>query len=257
VHLSPSALSRTQQRLEREAGVRLLDRDPARLTEAGSLFLDHANQVLRGWDAVQHRLQAGPLAGSLRLYCTVTAAQSFVPELLARFRSEYPEVHLHLATGYAADALDRLRAGEVDVTVAPLPERLPAGVVAQFVTQTALRFVRSADGPGGRPDWATAPMVLPSTGLVRQHVDRWFRERRIPPVVQSEVEGHEAVLTLVALGVGVGVVPRLVLEKSALRDRIAEIDVRPALLPLRIGVCVRPRALDDPVVAAFWAQVTR
>src|SRR5688572_8822396 len=101
VHLSPSALSRTLQRLEREAGARLFDRDPVRLTDAGTLFLDHANQVLRGWDGVQSRLRAGPLAGSLRLYCTVTAAQSFVPELLARFRADYPDVHLHLATGYA------------------------------------------------------------------------------------------------------------------------------------------------------------
>jgi LysR family positive regulator for ilvC len=254
-HLSPSGLSRTLQRLEHETGVRLFERDPVRLTEAGATFLDHANQVLRGWDATEHRLRSGPLAGSLRIYCTVTAAQSFVPDLLARFRSAYPDVRLHLATGYAADALDRLRAGTVDVAVAPLPDRLPDGIVATYVTKTPLRFVRASDAAGARVDWRTTPVVLPSGGLVRLHAERWFQERGIVPVLQSEVEGHEAVLTLVALGVGVGVVPLLVLEKSALRDQVQEIEVRPALAPLRIGVCVRDRALDDPVVAAFWAGV--
>jgi LysR family positive regulator for ilvC len=57
---------------------------------------------------------------------------------------------------------------------------------------------------------------------------------------------------LVALGCGIGVVPRLVLEKSALRDRIVELPVRPMLRSFRIGLCVRERSLVSPLVAAVW-----
>ncbi|MBD0840498.1 hypothetical protein [Streptomyces sp. TRM68416] len=42
-----------------------------------------------------------------------------------------------------------------------------------------------------------------------------------------EPDGHEALLTLVALGCGTGVVPRLVLERSAVRDRLSVLPVDP------------------------------
>jgi len=256
-HVSVSTLTRAIQRVEREAGARLLDRDRAgvRLTRAGEAVDRHARAVLAGWDAVRHGLGGDDvLTGTLRLYCTVTAAQSFVPDLLARFRAAYPAVRLDLATGDASEALSRLLDGGVDVAVAGLAGAPPKGVATQPVTHTPLRFVAPAGY--GRVDWRRAPLVLPAHGLARDEVDRWFRRRRVQPNVVSEVEGHEAVLSLVAMGVGIGVVPELVVEGSALRSRVELVVTRPALPTFHIGVCVRERRLDDPVVAAFWATVT-
>ena len=50
------------------------------------------------------RIGGGPVSGTLRLYCTVTASQTFVPEVLERFRRQHPGVHLELETGDAACA---------------------------------------------------------------------------------------------------------------------------------------------------------
>jgi LysR family positive regulator for ilvC len=83
-------------------------------------------------------------------------------------------------------------------------------------------------------------------------LDQWFDRRAIVPNVYAEIEGHEAILSLVALGCGIGVVPRLVLEKSALRDRILEFTVKPALQSYKIALCIRERSLSNPVVAAIW-----
>jgi LysR family positive regulator for ilvC len=101
-------------------------------------------------------------------------------------------------------------------------------------------------------DWSTLPIVLPAHGLAREYLDRWLHGRAITPNVYAEIEGHEAILSLVALGCGVGVVPRLVLEKSALRDRIVEFPVKPTLRSFRIALCIRERSLSNPVVAAVW-----
>lgn len=256
-HVSVSTLTRAIQRVERQAGARLLDRDRSgvRLTRAGEAVDRHARSVLSGWDSVRHGLAGDDvLSGTLRLYCTVTAAQSFVPDLLARFRAAYPAVRLDLETGYAADAVARLQAGEVDVAVAGLAGAAPKGIAALPVASTPLRFV--APVGYGRVDWRRAPLVLPAHGLAREEVDRWFRRRRVQPNVVSEVEGHEAVLSLVAMGVGIGVVPGLVVEGSALRGRVEPVATRPALPVFHIGVCVRQRSLDDPVCAAFWSTVT-
>lgn len=265
-HVSPSTLSRSVQRLEAELGHPLVERTHHRvtLTPAGEAFRRHATAVLEEW----HRYDAersptrGALAGTLHVYCTVTAAQSIVPDLLSAVRRRHPGIRIELATGYAADAIERLRGGDVDVSIAALPDRLPAGVVSRVLTTTPLVLVApTTDGPvhdavQRRPvDWDAVPLVLPALGLVRDHVDRWLVRRAVTPTVYAEIQGHEAILSLVALGCGVGVVPKLVLEKSALRDRIAEIPVRPALRGLRIGLCVRERSFDLPLVAAVWDEV--
>lgn len=264
-HVSASGLSRSIRRLEDEVGWPLFERDQraVSLTPAGEAFQAYAAEVLDGWAEFEQGLRAGAdtLVGTLHVYCTVTAAQSVVPDVLAAFRARHPEVRLELITGYASDVLDRVRDGSVDVGIVALPPRLPDDIAAWEVGATPVVFVRPATGPvhaatrRRRVDWAAMPMVLPTTGLARTFVDQWFRNRQTSPTVASEVLGHEAVLALVALGVGVGVVPALVLEKSALRDRVEQFDVRPALPSYRLAVTVRRRSLANPLVAALWRSL--
>jgi LysR family positive regulator for ilvC len=262
-HISPSALSRSVQRLESQLDEPLFEREHHKvtLTPAGAAFRRHAMTVLEEW----HRFEAerapshGELAGTVHMYCTVTAAQSIVPDLLGRVRRTHPSVRIELDTGYAADAIEQLRGGDIDVSIAALPDRLPAGIVSRVLTKTPIVFVApTVEGPvhdavrRRATDWSAVPLVLPAYGLARDYVDQWLERRSLAPTIYAEIQGHEAILSLVALGCGVGVVPRLVLEKSALRDRIIEIPVRPALRQLRIGLCVRERSLTNPLVAAVW-----
>ncbi|MEY2419090.1 MAG: LysR family transcriptional regulator, positive regulator for ilvC [Actinomycetota bacterium] len=261
-HVSPSTLSRAIQRLESEVGETLFEREHhnVALTPAGEAFRRHALAVLEEWQRYTgERAPAhGELSGTLHVYCTVTAAQSIVPDLLARLRDRHPAIRIELTTGYAADAIEQLRGGDIDVSIAAVPDRLPAGLASHVLTSTRIVFVAPSQGPVfvsamRRPlDWTALPLVLPSFGLARDYVDQWLAARGITPVVYSQIQGHEAILSLVALGCGVGVVPRLVLEKSALRDRIVEVPVRPMLRSFRIGLCVRERSLSSPLVAAVW-----
>jgi LysR family positive regulator for ilvC len=266
-HVSPSALSRTIQRLEADVGIPLFVRDRHRvsLTPAGEAFRAHADRVLSDWQAVQRQVESttGKLGGTLRVYCTVTAAQSLLPAVFAAFRQSYPDIHLELDTGYAADALERLAGDEVDAAVAALPARLPSALITREITTTPVVFAApSATGPvhaavvRRRIDWSSIPLVLPARGLARTYADRWLRARRVTPTIYAEVQGHEAILSLVALGCGVGVVPQLVLEKSALRDTVRQLNVRPPMEKFRIGVCVRRRSLSDPLINALWESIS-
>jgi LysR family positive regulator for ilvC len=262
-HISPSALSRSVQRLEGQLGEPLFDREHHKvsLTPAGETFRRHALAVLEDW----HRFEAeratghGALTGTVHIYCTVTAAQSFVPDLLTRVRRAHPGIRLELETGYASDAIEQLGRGNIDITIAALPNRLPTGIASRLLATTPVIFVAPvSEGPvhdavARRPiDWSSLPLVLPAHGLAREYANDWFAKRDITPNLYAEIEGHEAILSLIALGCGVGVVPKLVLEKSALRDRIIELRVRPPLRQFRIALCVRKRSLSNPVVAAVW-----
>jgi LysR family positive regulator for ilvC len=268
-HVSPSALSRTIQRLEREAGWPLFERDrrSVRLTPAGARFAEHARDTLERWDGLRRVLRgrADALEGSIAIFASVTACQSFLPEVLSGFRQRYPEIHIQLETGYAADALGMLAEGRVDVAVAALPARVPRALVARVLLHTPLVFAAPA-APCEverlcrlRPlPWAELPVVLPAAGLARESADRWFKRRRIAPRLYGQVPGSEAILSLVSLGCGVGIVPRLVLDKSPLRPALQLLAVgRDAadLGEFRVGVCTQRRKLASPLVRAFWESV--
>src|SRR3954471_3057312 len=268
-HVSPSALSRTIQRLERDTGWPLFERDrrTVRLTPAGARFAAHARDTLERWDALRRDLRgrADTLEGTIAIFASVTACQSFLPEVLSGFRQRHPEIHIQLETGYAADALAMLAEGRVDVTVAALPPKVPRALVARVLLHTPLVFAApTAPCEVERlcrqhpPPWAELPVVLPSAGLARESADRWFKRHRIRPRVYGEVPGSEAMLALVSLGCAVGIVPRLVLEKSPLRANVRILPAAPAaddLGEFRVGVCTQRRKLASPLVRAFWETI--
>jgi LysR family positive regulator for ilvC len=263
-HISPSALSRSIQRLEVEAGAPLFRRDSRRvqLTVAGERMLAFAGDTLARWEQATASIRGSgeALRGTLSLFCTVTAAHSLLPTVLGAFRKQHPDVTIRLETGYAADALQRVQRGGVDVSVAALPDRVPSQVLTRVIAYTPLLFVARSDffasnNSTRATDWAQVPMIMPEHGLARERVTRWFRQKRITPKVYSEVSGHEAILSLVTLGCGVGVVPELVLEKSPLRSEVITLDARPRLLPFQLGVCIRRAGLKSRLVAAFWDSI--
>lgn len=265
-HVSPSALSRTVQRLEAEVGRPLFARDrrSVELTPAGALLQGHALETLGRFQSLKQRLneEGERLSGTLSIFASVTACQSFLPEVLVSFRKSHPDIHIRLETGYAADALGMLAKGSVDVAVAGLPARTPPGLIARVLLVTPLVFVSPASecevsrlGAERPIPWERLPIVLPSEGLSRAAAERFFRRRRIKPLVYGEVPGNEAILSLVSLGCGFGVVPKVVVEKSPLAPLVRVLPVEPRLGELRVGVCAEKQKAKLAIVRAFWASV--
>lgn len=265
--MSPSALSRTIQRLEEQSNATLFvrDRRSVALTDEGRLLQAFAQDTLARFEALEQRLSRAQdrLKGTISIFASVTACQSFLPPLLSQFRREHPDVQIQLETGYARDALEMLRSGSVDVAVAALPDDIPPTLAARVVVKIPLVFVApietSAVGEllAQQPiPWQEVPMILPSSGLARDYVDRWFRKRRLTPRIYGEVAGSEAILSLVSLGCGVGIVPRLVADQSPLRGSLGVLDVEPRLQIFRVGVCTERKKLKSPVVKAFWESIS-
>jgi LysR family positive regulator for ilvC len=266
-HVSPSALSRTIQRLEEESGAALFvrDRRSVALTDEGRLLQAFAHDTLTRFDAREQRLTRSQdrLQGAISIFASVTACQSFLPPLLSQFRRAHPEVQIRLETGYAMDALGMLRSGSVDVAVAALPDDIPPSLAAKVVVKIPLVFVAPAETSAVSEllsresiPWGEVPIVLPSSGLAREYVDRWFRKRRILPRIYGEVAGSEAILSLVSLGCGVGIVPRLVADQSPLRGSLTVLDIEPKLQTFRVGLCTEKKKLTAPVIKAFWESIS-
>ncbi len=261
-HTSASTISRVVQKIENELGQQLFERDrrDVRLTQAGENFLTFAINTLEQYDQFKRSIstQASELQGELSLYCSVTASYSFLSELLSVFREQYPHVDIRLRTGDAAQAVDMALNGEVDIAIAARPDQLPNRLTFKPITQVPLTYIApSQPGPvtdllRAEPDWSKVPMILSERGLARVRVERWFKQLGLKPSIYAQVSGHEAIVAMVALGFGVGVVPDLVLTNSPMAGNVRTLNVHPELEPFSVGLCVQSKHLPDPLVQAFW-----
>ncbi len=260
-NITPSALTRTIQRIEEDLGEQLFIRDnrSVSLTMAGRMFRDYADDVILRREQLQAQLARDrELGGSISLYCSVTAAYSILPDIFQRFRKAYPKVHIKLQTGDAARALPRLQNRETDIAIAALPGKIFGQVEFLKIMTTPLIFI----GPNNYQDtvqynedgidWETTPIIMPDIGLSRQRIDRWFADKNITPNIYAEVAGNEAIIAMVSLGCGVGVVPLLVLEKSPLKDQVVTPTVSPQLTPFSIAICTMKKKSRLPQIQAFW-----
>ncbi|ACR67342.1 HTH-type transcriptional activator IlvY [Edwardsiella ictaluri] len=267
VHVSPSTLSRQIQRLEEELGQPLLLRDnrDVRLTAAGEQLQDFARQTLLHYRQLRSGLDSHgtALCGELHLFCSVTAAYSHLPPILDRFRAHHPQVDIRLTTGDAADAVSKVQGGTADLAIAGRPQSLPTSVAFYPIGEIPLRLIAPAQpcpvrhqAQRPRPDWAQIPFILPQHGPTRQRIDQWFRRRRIPaPRIYATVAGHEAIVSMVALGCGIALLPGVVIDNSpdSVRARLVTLDNDVAIAPFELGVCVQHKRLREPPIAAFWS----
>lgn len=267
LHLSVSAVSRGVQRLEEAVGHNLLERDKrnVRLTPAGRDFCEYARRALEDWDQTRRQLGGGEeLVGEVSLYCSVTATYSILAPILEGFRSLHPGVEIQLHTGDPADAVDRVLAGQQDLAVTGRPITLPRRVsYLQLLESPMLVCMPAADcavrrqalaGDSGSPefDWGSLPFIVPERGATRDMLEQWFEEQGVHPRIYAQVAGHEAVVAMVGLGLGVGIAPELVVRTSGLSGRVSAMSVWRPLPALGIGLCAARSSLENPRVRAFW-----
>ena len=115
------AISQQIAALERTAGATLVDRASrgVRLTDAGRALVDHAHVVLARLAAAEAELDAiaGVRGGRVRLGSFPTASAALLPPALARFTERHPEVELTFLEKEPEDAIQMLRAGELEVAI--------------------------------------------------------------------------------------------------------------------------------------------
>ena len=74
---------------------------------------------------------------------------------------------------------------------------------------------------------------------------------KIKPNIYAQVSGHEAIVSMVALGCGVGIAPDVVINNSPVRDKVDRLKIEP-IKPFELGVCCKRSQLDNPLIRAFW-----
>lgn len=264
-HISPSALTRAIKQLEDSLGVQLFERDnrTVNLTREGERFQEYAREALTQWDVVRNSLlaDAQELQGEISVYCSVTASYSFLYDILSEFRRQHPKIEIKLHTGDPENAIQRVLAGTDDITIAARPETLNTGLAFKHIATSPLVFIAPQEDSHldplltGTPDWSVVPMILSEEGVSRKRIDQWFKTRQAKPLIYAQVAGNEAIVSMVSLGFGVGIVPKIVLDNSPLADRVRILNIEPKLKAYDVGLFALKKKLQSPLIEAFWSQI--
>jgi LysR family positive regulator for ilvC len=262
MHVTPSTLSRQIQKLEQKVGQPLFVRDnrSVDLTNAGRKLLPVALQITNQWYGYYSGLseQEHELQGEIHLFCSVTASYSHLPDLLNDFRLAYPQIELKLSTGDPAQAVEIVLQDKADIAIAAKPEPLPARLSFETIGTIPLSVIAPTGANGfaqelskEQPDWRQIPFILPEAGTARDRANQWFKKMKIRPTIYAQVSGHEAIVSMVALGCGIGIAPDVVINNSPVKDKIQRLKVAP-VDNFDLGICCNRSRLNDPLIQALW-----
>ncbi|MGS2717805.1 HTH-type transcriptional activator IlvY [Eionea flava] len=259
MHISPSALTRNIQQLEESLGTPLFERDnrSVQLTKEGRLFQAYAKQSLNLWQGFKQSLmqETQELQGEISIYCSVTASYSFLYTILSEFRKAHPKIAITLRTGDSEDAINNVLKDSDDLAIGARPDKLPNKLDFKRIATSPLVMIAPNDADNDKV-WERMPLIVSEKGLIRKRVDTWFQQKNLKPTIYAQVSGNEAIVSMVSLGFGIGIVPKIVLDNSPLVRQVKEVDHQPLFTPIDVGLCAQKKRLQNPVVKALWDSLT-
>jgi DNA-binding transcriptional LysR family regulator len=275
LHLAQPSLSRQIAALEQDLGSELFTRSRGanRLTPAGEALLPLARRMLADAQSVRRELGelAGLQRGRVRLGATPTLSISLVAEALGAFHADHPAIELHLSEQGSRRLLDELGAGELDLalittssaastdrlTVTPLLVEELVVISSASVPPVTDGEIVSLAGVAGLPQ-----IVFSSTYDLRGATDAAFAAAGLTPEVVLEGAEMDAVLRFVERGLGVAIVPAMVLiDRPALRSvRLAEPTLTRTISlarPADVAPTVAVRAMERAIASTARAFAVR
>lgn len=120
LHLSQSAISTHMKALEAELGAPLFDRSkrPPALNEAGAQVVARARELVAGYEALQGELARNdPVEGRLKLGAVGSTLTGLMPAVLTAMRSQHPNVHVEIVSGFSQDLLHQVSSRTLDAAI--------------------------------------------------------------------------------------------------------------------------------------------
>ncbi len=260
--VSQPTLSKQIHALEQDLGAPLFHRATGRieLTPAGQALLPRARRILADVETARFDIDEliGVRAGRLRLGATPSLCTSLVAPLLHRFRQAHPGVRLHIDENGSRDLVPRLTRGQLDLAFIVGDDPLLACepiLREDLVVASSAALPPLSDGPLPLAALREHPLVMFRTGYdLRDSTVDACRAAGFEPGYAAEGGEMDAVLAFVEAGVGVAVVPSLVLSG---RPGLRGTPLRPPGLTRTIHLAHRRDIAPTHAAQAFRAELAR
>jgi DNA-binding transcriptional LysR family regulator len=263
--VSQPAVTKQVQRMEAEMGLPLLVRGPRRqveLTPAGERLLAFARETLARFEALEQELAAlkSMGQGQLLLAASTIPGEYLLPQLLAAFRAEHPEIEVQMTISDTADVADRLLADEADVGVIGSAIRQPDLRLERLVSDEIVLAVPPDHPFAGRErvavkDLQGQPLILREEGSgTRRSVEAALAQAGTSLPRDSVVlilGSTQAILQAVAQGLGMGFVSARASLQAQEDGHLACVGLDDVDLRRGLYLAYLPERGGDPLVARF------
>lgn len=264
LHVAQSAVSRQIHQLEEQLGVHLFIQKGRnlQLTPVGKLFLHRVEEVLAALDRAVQEVHdfMSPDFGQVRLAFPHSLGANLVPNMVAGFRKDHPNVTFRFKQGKFSSLIEMVQQGEVDLAlISPFPEghdQLDGEVV---LTEQLYAIVPPSHPLAEKESIELAQLkdesfILFSEGYsLRTIVRNACIRAGFTPKVAFEGDEADTIRGLVAVGMGVTLLPAMALLNMPLTIQPLRIQVSEPVVTRTIGL-IRRRDEKLPLVAETFRQ---
>ncbi|WP_407386144.1 LysR family transcriptional regulator [Ruminococcus sp.] len=252
---SQSSISRMIADLEKEWNVTLLERGigGVKLTSDGTKLLPYAKNVVAEYEKLQMEIDElnGLQSGLIRIGTFSSVATHWLPNIIKAFQKDYPNIDYELLLGDYTEIEEWIAEGRVDCGFLRLPTRSEFETIS--LEQDRLLAVIPEDHPlAGCEKFPVQalcdePFMLLEKGA-KAEISEIFEKNGLSPKVKFTTWDDYAVMSMVESGLGISILPELILKRIPYRIVAKELDV-PAYR--EIGLALKSRKTASLAVRRF------
>lgn len=255
LNYSQSSISRMINDLETEWNITLLKRSVGgvRLTSDGMKLLPYAKSVVDEFDKLQMEVDElnGLQSGLIRIGTFSSAATHWLPNIIKEFQKDYPNIDYELLLGEYTEIEEWILEGRVDCGFLRLPTRPELETI--FLEQDKLMAIipenHRLSGCEKFPvsSLCDDPFMLLEKGA-KAEISEILEHYKLTPEIRFTTWDDYAIMSMVESGLGISVLPQLILKRVPYKIVAKELDV-PAYR--NIGLALRSMKRASLAVKRF------
>lgn len=216
VHVTHAAVSQQMQTLEADLGVALFNRATRtpELTPIARQIVAKARVLLADYDGlVASVMDEDGLSGDLRLGALGTTLTGLTPRAMAVLKDRFPAIGLYIRPGLTGELLADIERGTLDAAIVTKPHLLPPRIHFRALAQEPLQLIAPLDEASDDPFelLQSRPFIrFNRTAVLGTLIENWILSKRVQVSEAMELNSAEAISSMVQAGLGVSIVPDLV-----------------------------------------------
>ncbi|MCG7344954.1 LysR family transcriptional regulator [Sporosarcina sp. ACRSL] len=218
LYISQPALTYRIQQLEKKYGVPLIVRGSKGIefTEEGRILHEHALTMLQNEELIMERLAraSGEISGTIKIGASRLFSHYKLPRILNAFNNMYPNIDIHLKTGWSRDIKEALTLEQIHVAI--IRGNYTINAESHLLNKEELYVVSKTLFT--KEDVPNLQLITYETDLsLSQMIDKWWRTNFDAPIKPSiETDQAATCKEMVKYGMGIAVLPAISIEGEEL-----------------------------------------
>jgi len=213
-HITHAAVSQQMKALETLWGVALFDRKGrhTELTPTGRALATKAAEIIRTYDGILESVIGDQgFQGEFVLGAVPTTLTGLVPLAISLLRQRHADLRVRIYPGLSRQLMQQLDRGAIDAAIITRPELLPQGLACLDIAAEPMQLLAPPQTKSDDPIelLRTRPFIrFDRNAIFGQMVEGWLQKHKITVRDSMELEGLEAISSMVMANLGVSIVPK-------------------------------------------------